>query len=54
MQPEVKKAMEMQAEAEHPRSERDQQSEINLAIREQQATVLNNIQQFKIPAHMLN
>ena len=53
-QPEIKKAMEMQAEAEHTISAGDQQSEINLARREQHATVLNNIHQFKIPAHMFN
>ena len=54
-QPEIKKAMEMQAEAEHrrvketsrARSARHQESN-------QIATVLNSIHQFKIPAHRLD
>ena len=54
-QPEIKKAMEMQPEAEHCRSDGDLQSEINLGTKSNQiATVLNCIHQFKIQAHRLN
>ena len=58
----IKQAVEVQTEAEHIKraeslqSEGDQQSEINLARGKQPeiATALNNIPQFKIPAHMPN